>query len=179
MISDDREAWSAMGSAFSGIYSPLIALLALVILGGQARAQAAMDKHQYDQTYIKGNRDDIDFFVQRLENYLDEQGEDGLCPRLVLRQFAALSKEELCSDQGQEVSRIFYEKNRKVVDIWIALYPLLVGMGSQKEFPYEHNYTSSILKMTTVLSIESCVALDKVYYSINPDKEKCDLKFWV
>ena len=48
-LSNDHSRWAEMGAAMSGIYSPLIALLALAVLSFQLVAQRYLNKHILDQ----------------------------------------------------------------------------------------------------------------------------------
>ena len=65
-LSPNHQRWAEFGSAISGIYSPIIALLALLILVGQFRSQREMNKHQYDQTYIESTRNELNYFTEKL-----------------------------------------------------------------------------------------------------------------
>jgi hypothetical protein len=69
----DHKQWAAMGGFFSGIYSPVIALLALVILAGQHAGQMSINKHQFDQAYIQNARVDIDYYLEKLADVLNQK----------------------------------------------------------------------------------------------------------
>lgn len=70
-LSTEHSRWSEFGSYLTGIYSPLIALVALFILTTQLLIQRAMSKHHHDQAFVNSAREDINFYINKLENYLD------------------------------------------------------------------------------------------------------------
>lgn len=174
----DHTKWAEMGSAFSGIYSPFIAFLAFLILIGQAKSQGAMNKHIFDQSYIKDVREDLNFYLEKLDKNLNESIYPEGTVRDILRQYSITHEEDLRTERCRVITQQFVQKNRKILDIWVAMYPLLIGLGVNKHHPYELSYTGSVLKISTVLSMESCIALDKVYYSSNVKIKKSDLIFW-
>lgn len=175
---EDHGKWAEMGSAFSGIYSPLIAFLAFIILVGQVRAQSAINKHHFDRSYIEECREEINFYLERLDHYLDQPMKQGETPRSILDKFALIEKDELRSEESRRIVQMFILESRNIFDIWVSLYPILMGLGENKEYPYEHNFSGSILKIITILSMQTCVGLDKVYYSSNVIIKQGELKFW-
>ncbi|WP_438971666.1 hypothetical protein [Methylophaga sp.] len=174
----EHTKWAEMGSAFSGIYSPFIALLAFIILFRQTKSQESVYKHQFDQAYIQDVRTDLNFYLARLDSYLDVQNHQEETPRSALARFSSISEDNLLNDESQMLARQFISKHRKVIDIWIALYPLLIGLSVNKKYPYDLCYSGSILKIATVLSMSSCVSLDQIYYLSNHGIKKDELIFW-
>ncbi|HCH3760164.1 hypothetical protein CGI29_23085 [Vibrio parahaemolyticus] len=94
-IWEDHSKWAEMGSALSGIYSPLIALFAFIILFSQARQQFAMDTFQHDLEYIRKTVEEVNFYIERLDYYLtvDSQNDQQLINSI--RQFNLISESEL------------------------------------------------------------------------------------
>ncbi|CAA0121071.1 Uncharacterised protein [BD1-7 clade bacterium] len=174
----DHSKWAEMGSALSGIYSPLIALLAFFILIKQVRSQADMNKYQYDQSFVSEARKDIDFYVGRIDAHIDDVVSNERSAREVLKYFSALNESELRTEQCREYADRFISDNRKVYNLWVAIYPILEGLHVNKEFPYEHAYSSALIKISSVLSFQTCIGLEKVYYSSNSKVEKHYLIFW-
>ena len=78
------------------------------------------------------------------------------------------SKEEATKAKAQA----FAFAHPQVVDIWSAIYPILVGLDSQKEYPYVHNFGSSKLRISSCLYYGVCVAIDNLYYSVSNDIQK-------
>lgn len=176
---DKHEHWAEMGSFFSGVYSPIIAFIALLILFGQAYAQASLNKHQYDQTYIQENRKDLDFYIGKMESQLSKVTESGqTVSDLLIKSFLNLNEDQLRSKEGKALTAAFYFKYRLTFDVWISIYPLLEGLAANDDYPYAHNLVSSKLKISTVLSWEVCVALDKLYFSRSEKVKTDELYYW-
>ena len=77
-LSANHQRWAEFGSAIVGIYSPIIAFIALLILVGQFRSQKAVNKHQFDQTYIESTRNDINYFTEKLAASLENNHKSGI-----------------------------------------------------------------------------------------------------
>jgi len=172
-LSTDHEKWAEFGSAMSGIYSPLIAFAALFILIIQSQIQRSMNKHQHDQSFIQRTRDDIDFFIGKLETYLNYKYDDeSSIKEYITSKYAYIDEVVLDSPQTARDIKDFNLKHQYIVDIWLALYPLLNGLEANKAYPYEHNFSGSKLRISSCLSYATCVAIDNMYYSITNDSQK-------
>jgi len=177
-LSEDHQQWAEFGSAISGIYSPIIAFLALLILVGQFKSQVSLNKHQYDQTYIQTTREEINYFIEKIEVALNNNHKSGVNIRQFLEtNFAYLDKSQLDNALTKRLASEFRNEHKIIQDMWLAIYPLLLGLGSQKEFPYEHNFSGAILRITCSLSIETCVAIDNYYYCVTNDLQKGNYYF--
>ena len=173
VVSSDHQRWAEFGSAISGIYSPAIAFLALLILVGQFKAQAAMNKHQYDQAFIQDSRKDLDYYLEKIEEALNEKHVHGQSVRnFLLATYTNVNDEHLKSLATIEAARVFNVSHPKIQNMWLAIYPLLIGLESQKEFPYVHNFSGSKLRVSSVLEYGTCVAIDNFIYCITNDLYK-------
>ncbi|WP_445358791.1 hypothetical protein [Microbulbifer sp. ANSA005] len=166
-IWENHGEWAEMGSALSGIYSPIIALLAFIILVGQFFSQYTMNKFHFDQSFIQKSQEELNFYIEQLDHYLNDESEKTESVRELLRRFSALSEAELRSDLGKRVVQEFIGEHRKIHDIWVAIYPSLKGLGVHDHYPYVNSYQGSKVKLMAVLSLNTCIALDKVYFSSN------------
>ena len=172
-FSTSHQRWAEFGSAMSGIYSPIIAFVVLMVLIGQSKAHISINKHQIDQTYIQENRKDLDFYIDKLEAYLSQSYDKKFTIREYLEaHFLNLSNDKLLNPSKVEVAKRFHQTHPKVFDIWLAVYPILIGLSSQKEFPYEHNFKSSQLRITSSLTLATCVAIDCFYFCLSNDIQK-------
>ena len=175
----EHSEWAEMGAFFSGVYSPIIALLALLILISQTVAQGSINKHQYDQSYIQENRKDLDFYIEKLEAYLNTSAANGeKVSSLLIRHFSHLTIEQLDSSEAKELSNVFCTDCRLAFEIWVSIYPILKGFSANKEYPYDYQFSSSKLKVSTIISFQACIALDKLYLIRMKNCKPKELFFW-
>lgn len=172
-LSSNHKVWAEFGSTMSGIYSPIIALIALLILANQTRIQQSMDKYQHDHAFIERNRNDLDFYIEKLEIYLDRVYDENLTiKQYLLLNYSKLTNETLSEEITKEKTRTFITVYPEVFNIWLAIYPILNGLGSQNEYPYIHNFESSKLRISSCLQFGTCVAIDNLYYCATNDMQK-------
>jgi hypothetical protein len=176
-LSSDHKVWAEFGSIMSGIYSPLIAFIALLILANQARIQLSMDKYQHDSSFIERNRNDLDFYISKLESYLEKKYDDNLTVRQYLILNFNVSNDELLKKQIKEKAQIFVFSHPQIFDLWSAIYPILIGLDSQKKYPYIHNFESSKLRISSCLNFGTCVAIDNLYQCVSNDMQKGNYYF--
>lgn len=178
-ILEKPEGWANFGTAMSGIYSPIIAFLAFLILVGQAKLQGKINKHQFDQTYISQTLSDLNFYLDLLGKELDHKTDEHNTVRHELQSvFSFLDKNSVNKDDVKEFAKGFHSKYRKIFDYWGAIYPLLIGLDSQKEYPYEHNFVSIQHRIISVLSLQTCVALDQFYSCVSENRVIETYYFW-
>jgi len=170
-LSSDHNVWAEFGSILSGIYSPIIAFIALLILANQARMQLSMDKHQHDSSFIERNRNDLDFYIDKLESYLEKNYDEKLSIKQYLILNFNVSNDELLEEKTKVKAKAFAFSHPQVVDIWSAIYPILIGLDSQKKYPYVHNFESSILRISSCLYFGTCVAIDNLYRCVSNDMQ--------
>jgi len=167
-LSTEHSQWAEFGSIFSGIYSPLIALVALLILAIQLLIQRSMSKHQHDQAFVDSARKDINFYISKLENCLEKEYEDGKSLKdYIDTHFRFLDVEALSSKGVIAHIQSFNKEHQYIFDLWLALYPILKGLEASKSYPYEHNFHAAKLRISSCLSFGTCVAIDNIYYVIS------------
>ena len=172
-LSSNHQTWAEFGSSMSGIYSPIFAFLALLVLINQTKSQYSINKHKYDQAYVQENRNEINFYIQKLELYLDKNYND-TCTinEFIQQEFAKVTNATLNDKVMTDSINSFNKEHKKIFDIWLAIYPLLLGLDSQKEYPYKHNFASAKLRLISCLQYGTCVALDNIYYVVSNDIQK-------
>ncbi len=177
-ISHDHQRWAEMGSAMAGIYSPLIALLALVVLRGQLHLQKLISNFQTDQTYIEQSRADIQYYLDQLDKALEIQVTPGKTLRQQLNEMFQHS--DLAAIQSKKLQEAARRPNRQYprpLDIWGAIYPILASLDIHKGFPYQHHVIGTKQKMIVMSSYETCVALDNYHWCISEGKVIQNYKF--
>lgn len=169
-LSTNQSHWSEFGSFLSGIYSPLIALAALFILAIQLRIQRAMSKHHHDQAFISCSREDINFYINKLEKKLEKDYEDGISIKdYIDTHFRFLDASNLTRQDTIKQIQLFHKEHQYIVNIWLAIYPILKGLEADKSYPYKHNFEAAKIRVATCFSFGTCVAIDNLYYVITND----------
>jgi hypothetical protein len=177
-ISDDHTRWGEMGSALSGIYSPILAFLALLVVFGQLKSQNGFHEHEMDQRYIEQNREDINFYVQQLDQVLCLDGPSEGNIRQMLHGHFLFSNTELFSDpQLIQLAQKLNRQYPQLLGIWGAVYPIWIGLNSQNKVPYKLNALAALHKMIAVASFETCVALDHYHRTLSEDRFNLPYQF--
>lgn len=168
-ITNDHQRWGEMGSAFSGIYTPILSILTLIVLVAQIRIQASQTVHEHNQAYVHEARADVEYYLAQLGLELDKCVKD----QVSVRQFLLDSFEyvdDLDTLRSKDFHQLAVEINRRfpsIGAIWSAFYPLLEGLGSSSNYPYEHNFHAAKQKAIAVISFGVCAALDNYYWCLS------------
>lgn len=167
-----------MGSAMSGLYGPILAWLAFGVVMVQARMQAESNKHAYDQAYVQNAREDVGFYVTRLEEILDKPTSNGSTPRdILISSFAFASIEQLSGDDLKPLCRAMNLEIPQLQSLWTAVYSIYEGLRCNDEQPYVLQFTSAKQKAIVLLSFPVCVALDHYVYCISDGRLQYNYNF--
>ena len=177
-ISSDHARWAEFGSAMSGIYSPLLTLATLAVFVLQVRMQGQLNTHQFDQAYLQQARSDIDFYLTRLDQYLQQQSIRGFTPQSLLHDhFQQRVKEDLLSEKSKQLAIDIDNLSPKVLAAWFAIYPILEGLQSNKQSEYRLVASGSIQKLIAVLSFETCASLDNFHFARTEGRLRAPYQF--
>lgn len=125
------------------------------------------------------NINDLNFYINLLDKELNKSTEAHETVREKLQTvFGHLENEKIKEQNIKEFAQKLHSKHRKVFDYWGAICPLLMGLGSQQSYPYEHNFTGSKQRLISVLSFNTCVALDQFHSCITDDRTIKKYYFW-
>jgi hypothetical protein len=69
-ISTDHGRWAEFGSAIGGIYSPLVALLTLVVLLKQVQLQSQTSIREADYAFVQSAKEEIEFYAIKMAETL-------------------------------------------------------------------------------------------------------------
>lgn len=170
-ITNSHQKWAEFGSAMSGIYSPLLALVTLVVLGTQValqRRQTALQQqfnvHEYDQAYLVQARSDIEFYAARVAEELSSIPWPGVTLRAHLhKHFLTATVDELDSPALRQLAADIHYLMPPSFDLWDAIYPVLMGLDAGKKTMFNLAYVSSSQKLIALLGFETCVVLDNFH----------------
>ncbi len=160
-LSQDHSRWAEFGSAIGGIYAPILGFITLVVLIRQLYLQKQMN----DQYYLQQAREDIEFYASQLSNVLDGSLVANVPLRAVLHEkFMFCSPENLCSMDMKNIAIDIHRVMPQALDIWAAIYPVLIGLSAVDDSLFKMTLVSSKQKLIALLSFEICVALDNLHF---------------
>jgi hypothetical protein len=170
-ISDIHARWGEMGSAMSGIYGPILALLAFGVLVVQVilqrqttRLEFENAKHMHDQVYLQDARADIQFYLTQMVEALDKVAVESHTARDVLRIFERATVEQLSNAEVKRLSDSLDSSVPQVQALWMAIYPIFAGLSSRSQYDYSLQFVSAKQKTIAMLSYPICAALDNYLY---------------
>lgn len=177
-ISGSHARWGEMGSAMSGLYTPILSLLTLGVLVGQARSQVRMNTHHFDQTYIQEARADIEYYLTQLDLELSKTLPDGTSLHCFVNSvFAYARLEDLRSEDVRQSAKNLNRQFPRIFSVWSALCSIFAGLDSQKRYPYESNFVAAKQKAVAIISFETCVALDQYVWCTSEENLKFPFQF--
>jgi len=163
--------WAEMGTTLSGMYTPILALLTLLVFFGQLRLQLEINTHQQDQAYIQQCREDINYFLDHLNSALAEVGPTGkTLKEMINESFQPFNVDDLKSSELKERAHALNQAYRRPFDIWSSIYPIIIGLRANRHQPYSMNAVGTVQRISTLISFETCVALDNYHWCITSGK---------
>jgi len=157
-----------MGSAMAGIYSPILAILTLVLLLTQVQLQSRMNEHTFDQSFVQNARDDLHFYLEQLVGELSREFDDGSeVQAMLVSVFAYAEIDDLKRAEVVATASALNKRNHRLVAIWSAIYGILAGLKANDYPPYSNNYVTSKQKAIAMLSYAGCAALDNLVWCVS------------
>lgn len=160
-LSHDHSRWAEMGSAMSGIYGPILAVLGFAVLALQLQLQQQQTKHMYDQTYIQSANDNIAFYLSKLEMALDAVMADGRTVGNRLQaEFQWATVAQLRTPEFLAVAKAITTSHPQAYAAWVAYQNVLSGLRSNDESVYKVSANSALEKANVAVSFAMGVTLD-------------------
>jgi len=167
-----------MGSAMSGIYSPLIAILALLVVMRQLQAQYRINEHQIDQAHIEQCREDVQYYLEQLDRSLQVRDPNGSTVRQILHQhFQPKIAVELAKSELLALAQALNQQYPQPFSLWSAIYPIVAGLQAPGRFPYDHHAVGTIQKIVAMTTFETCVALDNFHFCLTENRTRIKYEF--
>jgi hypothetical protein len=177
-LSHDHQRWSEMGSAMSGIYTPILALLTLAVLLAQVRLQTDMNRHTFDQTFVQKAGENITFALEQLARELSREFDDGSeLRKILIGAFANETVVGLAEPAVLEVAKSLNERHDRLVALWCEFYRDIAALRANKYHPYDTTYGSMKQRAISLLSYRGCAALDNLVWCVSEGKLNFDYEF--
>ena len=167
-LSHVHQRWAEMGSAMSGIYTPLLAILTLAVLVAQVNLQFRMNKHTFDQCYVQDARSDVHFYLDQLASELSRKFDDGSeVKTMLIEGFSYANAAQLSEPKVLEIAKTLNRRHHRLVAAWSAYYSVLAGLRSNSYHPYSITYATTKQKAIAMLSYDGCAALDNLVWCVS------------
>lgn len=167
-LSHNHEYWSQMGSAMSGIYGPILALLGFGVLAVQLMLQQQTTRHMFDQTYIQTASADLAFYLSKLEVALAEKMSDGTTVRSYLdERFKYIELEQLRAAPASAAANFLNTEHPQISAAWLAIQSIFGGLAAGEGHAYVLPPTAAKQKAVVVLSYAMCVTLDHYVWCVS------------
>ncbi len=177
-ISNKHERWAEMGSAISGIYTPLLSVMTLLVLYYQLNANKKTNKIQQDMNefnkidrFIQDAKTDARLCLSALKFELhDSKNEDNSFYQNLIANFTYKTIEELNSPELYKIAEKLNEKNPSILAIWHKFYSVFILLNAKNEYPYEHNLVNIRNEAFIIVPYAGCVALDNLSLCLTKGK---------
>lgn len=172
------QSWITMGTELAGVYAIITALLVFLFLVTMLVLRFQNKTADKDQIFIRDSRKDLEFYLSELDHCLSQWADESSTVRQQLhKRCSKLSEKKLSADRVQEKLTEFADSHEKLLNIWRPLVQILDTLAQPGRFPYEHNHQRSIQKSISILSLQTCEALDKLAFAM-PSEESNPRYFW-
>lgn len=108
---------------------------------------------------------DTDARINPAEYYEDDE----TIKEYITLNYRNLEDAELLNQDVVRHIQAFHAHHQFVIDIWMALYPILKWLEAGKNYPDDHAFSSGVLRISSCLSLATCVAIDNMYHVITDD----------
>ena len=178
-LSASHSRWAEFGTLLAGIYSPIAAFLALLVLAGQVASQNHFNKHQIDYSYLQNARADVHFYLETLSTALQKHEPAANVPLgdVLVSLFAKREKAQLLLAQHPaDLARIKNADDR-LWGLWGAVYNVLRGVKATDDYQYTLFYSSTKQKCIALFGYAVCDALDNYHFAATQGRVEVSYEF--
>lgn len=170
-ISADHNRWAEMGSAMSGIYTPALSALTVVILffqlnilKSQTTIQSEMAKFTVKESVARLRQNMLDDYQDKLEHIFPSE----LDTRKRMRDagidiYFGKNPDVLDTLHTEAIS--LHMSRPEILDAWCGVYVALEGLENHENEYIRTIHGLMILKIATTLSSPVAIALDNYHYA--------------
>lgn len=177
-LSHDHQRWAEMGSALSGIYTPILTLLTLAVLFAQVRLQSRMNRHTFDQSFVQQARDQITFSLEQLASELSKVDEAGSEIKVqLINTFAYANQVALVEPSVVSLAKSLDRKHHRLLALWSEFYSAIAGIRIHDFDPYNTTYISMKQRAISMLSYQGCAALDNLVWCVSEGRLNYEYEF--
>lgn len=159
--SDDHNRWGTFGSYLSGIYTPLLTIITLLLLRRQIILQARMNDHQYDQAYVQQARSDVEFYLTELGRILNVSvGKGHTLGTFVAEAFEYATLANLDSEALRATAKKVHISEPRLIGLIHGIQQVLGGLDVPEGVHYRLALTSGRQKAVALIGFPMLVALE-------------------
>jgi len=169
-LSHDHTRWGEMGSAFAGIYTPIMAGLTLVVLGFQVHLQRQLNDQTETHANIDLARDNVDYHTSYLISYLkcvgtsgNKSGRDCILGFLDLNEIDFYNGNLSLDELDAAFPSVFMA--------WLAISEEIFKLRCRGDRLYWAAAEAIVLRLQTALGEKTCIALDNFTWVLNRKKD--------
>lgn len=167
-ISDKHQRWGEMGSAMSGIYTPILAVLTLLVLITQVRLQSKLNSHIFNQSFIEEARSDVRYTLEHLKSELEKISSQQIpVGQFIVQNFKNKEKTELLLDVNKTAARQIDTEFASIAHSWAAINVRLSGLNKENNQTCIMSYNACRVAIMSVISYRTCVALDNYLFALS------------
>ena len=158
---DSNKEWAEMGSAIGGLYTPILAILTLVVLVKQFQLQKNMHKHEQRVVSRDIGFSMVEKYAEKIESMFTQEVVDDLA------HFADL-------DRGDPEADKLKSKHLDIFTLWATVHALLRN--------FEKNEPDMVVDLASMavlhLTFNMCATLEQAFIVHMCDSKEKRFKYW-
>jgi hypothetical protein len=179
-LSSNNSDWGNFGSFISGIYTPIISILTILILYKQLEQQNVFNKHEIENKHIQKSSDNILHHSKLLLSIIDNKSpkHDHTYRELLSLFSSADNKNELLSHNFFVIADEINLECPQIYSAWSSINSFLVGLNTPENINYESALLAEMSKLMSSLTFKTCAELENFQHSLTTKKIKTTTKYF-